>query len=289
MDKMDKDRSLASEIRLWVAENPGRRFTLNTVDSEVGVYDQLDKNNRWHLISRMVEEGLVEKYSGAYRVVVDGLTPLDWQSADESQIMDLKLPFGLERYVNILPKNAIIVAGSKDAGKTAYLLNFIRLNMHKNTIHYYSSEMGSLELKRRIRKFEENDLCAMGEWKFNAYEMAFDFQDAIAKHPDDIHVVDFLEVHEDFWKVGGLIFQMWNKLRGGVVMIALQKNPGADAGVGAGRSLEKARLYLTMDVNKLTIKSGKNWAQESVNPRNKSWSFQLVGGCKFLNIHEDFA
>jgi len=285
MDKMDKGRSLAQEIRLWVAENPGRKFGLSTLDNELGIWSTVDKNNRWHIIRRLVEEGLVEKYGGGYRVIVDGLVTLNWRAADESLIWDIKWPFGLENYVDILPKNIIVVAGSKDAGKTAFLLNVVRLNMDKYTIHYYSSEMGELELKRRLRKFEDTGLAKMDSWKFYTYEKSFDFQDAVSKNPNDIHIIDFLEIHKDFWEVSGLIYHIWDKL-GGIAIIALQKNPGADMGLGGGRSLEKARLYLTMDINKLTIKVGKNWAQETVNPRGKSWTFQLVGGAKFLNIQE---
>lgn len=286
MDKMDKDRSLAAQIRLWVTENPGRHFNLNTLDSEVGIYDQGDKNNRWHIIRRLQTEKLVDRYRGSYRVVADGSVPLNWRQADASCIKTLKFPFQLEKYVRILPKNIIVVAGSKDAGKTALLLNFIRLNMNMHKIFYYSSEMGELELKNRLVKFEQEGLCKLDDWKFEARERAFDFQDVVGKNPDDIHIIDFLEVHEDFWQVGGLIFQIWDKLKTGVAIIALQKNPGVEFGLGGSRSIEKARLYLSIDTGKLTIKSGKNWAQEGLNPTNKSWGFKLVGGCKFIIKNE---
>jgi len=283
---MDKDRSLASEIRLWIARNPGRHFTLNTLDTEIGIYESADKNNRWHIIDRLGKEGLVEPYGSAYRVVSVDLTPLNWRGADKSTIKDIKWPFGIENYVRILPKNVAVVAGSKDAGKTAFLLNFIMLNMAKYPIHYYSSEMGELELKERLEAFEETGLIPLEDWNFNSFEKAFDFQDVIAKHPDDIHLIDFLEIHKDFWEVSGIIFRMWERLKTGLIVIALQKNPGATFGLGGARSLEKARLYVTLDSGKMTIEVGKNWAQKGVNPKGKTWNFKLVDGCKFIIAEE---
>lgn len=278
----DNKRSLASEIRLWVSDNPGRRFQLHTVDNEVGIYLSLHKNNRLHIISRLIAEKKVERYRGAYRVVSDGLVTLDWRKADESMILDLKWPFKLEKLVNILPKNVIIIAGSKDAGKTAFMLNFVKNNMDKYPINYFSSEMGELEFKIRLQAFEDTSLIPMSDWKFNTYERSFDFHDVIK--PTEINIIDFLEVHRDFFEVGGVIFQIWDKLTTGIALIALQKNPGASLGVGGARSLEKARLYLVMDRNKLVVESGKNWKNTAVNPRGTEWTFQLVRGCKFCNI-----
>lgn len=283
MDKVDKG-SLSGQVRLWVDENKGRRFALHVLDNEIGIYDSLDKNNRWHLVQRMIKEGLVAKDGGYYRVIGNGCTPIDWQAANENLVKSLKFPFGLEQYIKILPKNIIIIAGAKDAGKTAFLLNFVLLNMANHTINYFSSEMGDLEFRGRLIEFENTELAALEEWKFNAFERAFDFQDVI--RPDEINVIDFLEVHEDFWKVGGLIFQIWDKLRDGVAVIALQKNPDIDLGLGGARSLEKARLYLAMDNNRAKIIVGKNWAQKGVNPKGKSWSFKLIGGAKFVNVRE---
>ena len=54
-----------------------------------------------------------------------------------------------------MPKNIIVVAGTPNAGKTAFLLNVVQMNMSgKMPIHYFSSEMGSMEFKGRLQKFD---------------------------------------------------------------------------------------------------------------------------------------
>lgn len=281
---MEEKRSLTSEIKLWVSDNPGRRFTFNTLDNELGIFGGEAKNYRSKVVRRLIDDNIVERYREAYRVVANGLVSLDWAKANESSVLNLKWPFELEKYVNILPKNIIIIAGSKDSGKTAFLLDFIRRNMDDHKINYFSSEMGELELKMRLQKFEDTGIIPISDWKFQAYERAFDLHDVIK--PDEINIIDFLEIHRDFWEVSGLVFNIWDKLTTGIAVIALQKNEGAVLGVGGAKSLEKARLYLSMDRNRLKIESGKNWKDTTVNPRGKDWTFQLVQGCKFVNILE---
>jgi len=276
--------NLTQAIRMWVADNPGRKFTPSFLDTEIGVYQSSDKNHRWKIVKKMIEEGLVEGHGHGYRVVMNGLTKIDWRSADESQIIDIKLPFDIHNLVNLMPKNIVAIGGEKEAGKTALLLNIVRMNMDKYNIHYYSSEMGALEFKTRLKSFEHHNIIPLSDWKFEAYERAFDFHDAVAKHPDDIHMIDFLEIHKDFYEVAGLIFHIWDKLGKGVAFIALQKNPGASLPRGGTGAFEKARLGLLLDRNKITVEIGKNWKDPTVNPRGKAWTFQLVGGCKFCNI-----
>ena len=51
-----------------------------------------------------------------------------------------------------MPGNIIVVAGEQNAGKTAFLLNFVRLNMTRHEMFYYSSEMGASEMRKRLEK-----------------------------------------------------------------------------------------------------------------------------------------
>ena len=60
-----------------------------------------------------------------------------------------------------------------------------------------------------------------------------------------------------------MIKAIFDKLRTGIAIISLQKNEGAELGLGGGRGLEKARLYLTIrddpsHGNIIKIKKGKN-------------------------------
>ena len=75
---------------------------------------------------------------------------------------------------------------------------------------------------------------------------------------------------------------IYDKLTTGIAIVALQKAPGATMARGGVGSLEKPRLYLTMDSGTLKIEKGKNWAQQEINPNGLSCTFKLVQGCKFI-------
>ena len=87
----------------------------------------------------MQKDGLVEKHgnkNGCYRLIDTFTEEIDFLNAT-TQCFDIKFPLGEERYVLILPGNIIIIAGISNAGKTAYLLNFIELNMNKFNISLF--------------------------------------------------------------------------------------------------------------------------------------------------------
>jgi hypothetical protein len=55
---------------------------------------------------------------------------------------------------------------------------------------------------------------------------------------------------------------------------------GKQFGWGGQKTVDKARLYFTLDDNKLTIIKGKNWASGE-NPKGKVIPFKLHNGAKF--------
>ena len=118
------------------------------------------------------------------------------------------------------------------------------------------------------------------EWNFSAWERSDNFADVI--RPGAVNVIDYLEIHDDFWKVGGMLKEISDKLKGGIAVICLQKNKGRDEGLGGVRSLEKPRLYLAIDHGKIKIVKGKSWADREVNPNNMVIRFKVVDGCKFI-------
>jgi len=72
--------------------------------------------------------------------------------------------------------NIAVLAGEPDAGKTAFLLNLTRLNMAHQEVHYFSSEMGAMELRERSKLFPE---ITLDQWRFYPKELARDFADVI--------------------------------------------------------------------------------------------------------------
>jgi ABC-type phosphonate transport system ATPase subunit len=189
------------------------------------------------------------------------------------------LPFEIDKKVEIMPGNIIAIAGEVNAGKTAFLLNVLNENMHKFEIHYFSSEMGGSELKKRLKKFDYP--LSLSEWKFKFKERSDNFGDIIVSGEGKINIIDYLELHDNFFLVAKHLSDIHKRLKGAIAIVAIQKNPGTDTGLGGFRGMEKPRLYLAMSKGKLKIVKAKNWATP-VNPNNLEVGFKIVDGCKLI-------
>ena len=274
-DMSEKKLSLTEEVREWVLTTSGN-FLTTDVYKDLNLTTRDNKKKCAVILGRLIGEGIIENHGdrrGSYRLVNGDCEKMDWRHAADETI-DIKYPFEIEQYVETMPGNIIVVAGTQNAGKTAFLLNFIKLNMHKHDVHYFNSEMGSSELKKRIIKFD----YPVNDWKFHSWERSSDFADVVK--PDAINVIDFLEFYDEFYKAGWYIKQIYDKLKKGIAIIAIQKNKGTDAGLGGQRTLEKPRLYLAMESGKIKIVKAKNWKTD-INPNGLEIDFKLIQGCQF--------
>jgi len=245
----------------------------------------------WNL-SEVNKKKLIKKVGNKFKVVDDSLVLLDWKKADPSNIYPLILPFGIHQYCVMYRKNIMIIFGSKDAGKTALMLNIIKLNMNQFRTLYFNSEMGEAELNNRISKFEG---MKPEDWNFESYERSHDFEDAI--DPDGLNLIDFLELGGDdaeYYKVPAYIRRIYDGLNLGVAVIALQMNTGSKKypvrfPKGGEGALEKARVAIKLDPGKVTLAVAKNWAPGiTENPRGKTWAYKLVNGVNIINPQETF-
>jgi len=273
-----KERNLSQEVKEWVLSSSGVFLSSNVV-KELGLSSRSDTKNVSKVLERLCAEEVIEKYGekrGCYRLRETDLQQMDIMNPSETSL-ELVYPFSLGSVFVTLPRNIIIVAGEPDSGKTAFLMTFTEANKDAFEIHYFNSEMGEMELRSRLSKFGR----PMSEWqKVSFWERSSNFADVI--RPDAVNIIDFLEITDDFWKIGTWIKQIHDRLRKGVAIIAIQKARGAAVGRGGHVTLEKPRLYLNMEPGKITIVKCKNWRQEDFNPNGQELFFRLVKGCNFI-------
>ena len=272
----DAEKGLAQAIRDFIGRTQGT-FSTTQLDNELGIVGRA-KGNRRVILWRLTEEGLIESVkTGYYRVREASLPDMEWQNADTASGLDIKLPFEIHNLVEIYPKNILVIAGSTNAGKTAYLLNFVKDNMQRWDIHYFTSELSEQELKKRISKFGDGI-----DWRFHAHERNSNFDGVII--PDAINIIDYLEPPSgEYYAIGDQIAAIHSRLTAGIAFIAIQKKGKTELGRGAEFSEERARLYLSMDPGKLKIVKAKNWRTQ-VNPNGMHYTFKLTDGCKFIRI-----
>lgn len=270
---------VGKEVEEWIISQQGL-FDVSDIYRDLQISDRDDKKLLTAKLRSMLEEQTIQHTgkTGRYRIVENECEVIKWwDSTDEP--LDLGLPLGLSDLTYVLPKSIIVIAGFSNSGKTAFALDFIRMNMDKypHQIHYFNSEMGQAELRERLRRFKNTK---RNDWKqFTAYERSDNFSDVI--HPEGFNVIDYLEVNDEFWKVGAQIKEIHDKLTTGMAMILLQKKEGARMGVGAEFGIHKSRLYLSMEHGHAEIVKCKNFANPHVDPNGMSAHFSLTGGYQF--------
>lgn len=274
-------RNIMQEVREWAMITSGH-FLITDYHRESQVITSDHKHAVAVAFSRLEKEGIIEKFGnkrGCYRRIEKQTEEIEWWQADCEEI-SLRLPLGLEEYVKILPKTITVIAGSQDAGKTALLLNFAYDNANKHNIHYFSSEMDANELAIRLGCLTPYKKDVLRKIRF--MDRSHSFTDVIA--PDAINVIDYFEIGDNFFRIAEEFKSIRDKLNKGIAVIALQKDKGKEYGRGASFSMEKPRLYLSLDRdasygNVLRVKKAKNWRNTSINPNGlmrKFWIYQGI-------------
>ena len=274
----EKEKPLSRRIEDWLKDSTGW-CSYDDIDRDLAL-SPAEKNNRRLIIKRFKDTGVVEanpKNNKLIRYINTNVRKIDFKAATRRTPLDIKFPFQIEQYFNIYSGNIVVVAGSPDAGKTGWILNFILLNQDNHAIFYQCSEMDKEELAARLMNFEG---IALDGWTFQAEKRSGNFADVI--RPDCINIIDYMELTEDIYMVADYLKAIHEKLESGIAIVALQKKIGAHLGRGAEFSLEKPRLYLSMDAGKTTIIKAKNWVKPDVNPNGMVIKYKIVGGCKFI-------
>lgn len=277
----DGSRVLAQEIREYVMSTTGDIWS-KEVDREFNLSTRVDKQNRWVIMKRLVEEGLIVpdgKRSGCFRIPRKDFIKMKLVTPGPGE--KIILPLGLHKLVKLYPSSIAVIAGTRNAGKTAFCLNVLADNLGLYKIHYFNSESGEEEFADRLRHFDDmpiEDFYKAADLR----ECSSDFADVIVPGKGHLNIIDFMEIHEEHYKVGSWIKAIHDRLSGALCVIALQKPMGRDAGVGGEFSLEKPRLYLSMERNSIKITKAKIWKDPYKNPNGMTIQFKLINGCKFI-------
>ncbi len=238
------------------------------------------KHRIYEIMQDMETEGLITRtgtHHGMYRLVDRNPHIMNLDATDE-KTADIYLPMLLHTMVELYPRNIILVSGEKDAGKTCFALNVAYANRDKFSVRYFNSEMGEVELRKRLIKFPSS--FRLAEWKKIVWmEQAKRFEDHI--DPNGLNIIDFLEVGAEAFTVTDDIRRVFDKLDKGMLLIVMQKRSYKEFAVGGEGTLEKARLAVNLEhkdggnIARITV--AKNWKGDE-RPRGKVCKYKIVQG-----------
>ena len=145
--------------------------------------------------------------------------------------------------------------------------------------------MAEEELIDRVTDFED---ASMEDWQksVNFYECSEDWAHVIVPGQGNLNIIDYMEIHDKHYLIGQWIKDIHDRLDGALALIAIQKGPFKDWGVGGMVTEQKARLYLTMKSGEIGIKKCKNRKDKYQNPNGFIRKFKLIGGSLFKPTSE---
>lgn len=281
----------------WYPLHENEEFTQKDICEFFGWKERATKQCVSHKLYHDYKETkspVLEKVGKGFRIIDRSLDDIDWQSADSTATLNLLFPFDLHNYVKLFPKSVAVVAGEPNAGKTAFMYNFIVMNMRFHSMTLYNSETSPEQMKERFANFEM-EIPTPAPWR--TVERYDNFADVI--DPDGISVIDYVDCDTDFYMNGAEISRIYKKLRKGFALIGLQKKRNQttfkgqeikyDVGYGGDMTLKRPSLYVAMGGHKLKIVKGKSWVDPAQNPNGMEWSYKLVGGSKFVQVERIFS
>jgi hypothetical protein len=289
VEKAEGVGNLAADVREWVLSS-SCHFHSSDVIKELELSslssDRRFNQNLSNILGRLVDEGILErgKKRGEFIVVDNHAAEIPWKEVGIPTPVNLKQPLNLHDLVYFYSGNVIVVGGTYNAGKTVYCLNTAHMNMDHWQVTYLSSKMTPEELAARLYKFKDAGLIQnIDAWDKVSFRQRRDnFHQVI--DPDGLNIIDYLELTKEFYTVGGMIDKIFQKLNKGIAVIAIQKAPGEIHARGGAFTVEKARLAVSIDYQKLKIVKAKNLKPGVKNPTNKVLDFYVADGTKMISM-----
>ena len=275
------NRRLSYEIREWVDQTTGW-FTVTSCDNELKIVTKRDKNNRRQILSRLRKDGIIEvdpTRNGFFRRVENAIFE-DWKNAS-SEPVKFRLPFAMDRYVEMYAGDLILYAGTKSSGKTALAIETIKLNMHDFETFYHSSELRKETFRMRLSKSKEVDVNNW-EVKFSNGLTILNAPDRV--QPNGLNVFDYLEDAGEAYKLPDAIAKIHRKLDSGVGVICMQRNKDKEYAVGGAQTLAKINFACNLTSgrpNNLIVKECKAF-KNGINPYNYTIGYKIVDGITLI-------
>lgn len=285
-----KDDNLVRKSTEWIKSNvrPNCTFTRRDIYTELTCINDNSKAAVRGVLSGLCDQGVIEqtgRANGVYRMKDKGPARMNIRDTQPA-FFEMKWPLGIEKQARLMPKNVAIIAGGKSSGKSAMMLNVALMNKDTHRVRYISSEMAEVELRFRLDQFKDdygNQLPIEAWDNVEFFYKQSGFADLVV--PDGLNVIDFMEVYDNFWLIGAMIAEVFEKLTTGIAVIGVQKAKGKEYGRGAEFTQEKARLYISLERQKIGNRAKllevKTPVDLSANPRGFVCDYKLHMGSRF--------
>jgi len=289
--KNTRDRSIAQDVRDWILTSSGF-FLTSECFKELDLTSRDFKKAGTLALLRLEKEGLIEKYGGKrgqYRKIESEVIIQEWWK-EEATPLDLHWPLKLEKFVKIFPQNIILIEGQKSQGKSAFAIEFCRLNhrLFREPIVYQNVEMSRDEIKERFD-------CYGSLFPIEEARSAIQFIDGRSGgswdkiQPNALNVVDYLVEYEKPWMLADYIKKIHGKLGEGIALVLVQRDPYKPYPTGGRAVRDFPRCVISLIKHQLKLEDVKSFYRtEWGNPTGLGIKYKHVNYCQFVEDSEWF-
>ena len=218
----------------FLSNNKGERFKAVEIARDLGLTGGI-----WKELQRLYDSGTIFKEGKSYYL------PAEAKNCDPFEIaanaFNIAFPLEIGKYARVSQGDVVLVAGTKNSGKSAFLAETAVLNMSLQQINYIVTE--------NMRKIAERYI----KWKYRREEIMghMIFKDARDRRYDSvidpvcINILDYYNPSDgDYTKVAKEIEMMAKRLESGILILGIQKKKGAEFGRGNELSEELSQLSI---------------------------------------------
>lgn len=254
------EKALADEVKEWVLSSNGD-FMSSEVTKELGLSSRVDIKNLSKILSRLAEQGVIEKVGskrGSWRRINREYSEQCWWN-DEGVELPLRFPLGVEDFAKVYRGNVILLEGQKSQGKSAFAIEFCRMNYHlfPEKALYQNIEMSDSELLNRFKSYDT--VFTMDQWR-NAVtfiRQSGEWWDKI--NPDGLNVVDYLLEYEKTYLIAEYVWKIHQKLKNGIALVIIQRDPLKPYGTGGRGVRDIPRLVLSLIHHQIKLEDVKSF------------------------------
>ena len=134
-----------------------------------------------------------------------------------------------------------------------------------------------------MSKFEDVSPDMLQDIKF--YMRGHNFNDVVKTGEKDLNIIDYMEMHDNFFMVSKYLDDIYRKLNGkGVAVIAIQKDPYKEYGRGGAFNQEKPILSIAIDRGGIATINKFKGEFRGENPTGKQYKFKIINGSKLIMV-----
>jgi len=281
-----KERNITQELRDWITMSVSGQFKVSDWYIESAVVSKNDKHTAVVALKKLCDQGIIErigKRTGEYRIIDRNYNVQNWWE-DEGKPLEIKFPLDVHELAKIYPGNIILLEGQKSQGKSAFAIEFCRLNigLYPVKTRYQNVEMSDSELIERFKNYPQ-DMITLEEWKESVefVKRTLDWWDLI--EPDGLNVVDYLIEYEKSYLIADFIWRIHQKLKTGVALVILQRDPLKPYATGGRGVRDLPRLVLSLIHHKIKLEDVKSFHKtEMGNPTGMIRKYKQASWWKFV-------